>query len=240
MDDTKEILEDQFKKLPKDLQDAILALDLRTKMQFITKKNNLHIDQAGILENEAVFVMLGLEHPDNLVYNIAKHIEVSKEKAEAIAEDLNREIFLKVRESLKKIFEGKNNMAGEMEEELNREEILREIEDKEHHKEPPTSSEVSPPNTTAAQEITNYKPAGLPEIKPEQISHLAVSPPNGISPIVALEEKSNDIFRKKMSGVVNAPKETININDKPPLPTKKFPSDTGGEKVDPYRERVGE
>ena len=105
MYESKEILKNQFKKLPKDIQDAILAVDLRSKMQFITKKNNLHIDQAETLENEAVFVMLGLEHPDNLVANIAKHVEVSEEKAEAIAEDLNREIFLKVRESLKKIFE---------------------------------------------------------------------------------------------------------------------------------------
>lgn len=240
MNYSEQILNDRFEQLPEDVRKAIIATPWKERLSQISDKHNLHIDQAGRLGEETVIVMFGLEHPDNLIPNIAKHIGVSEEKAEAIAEDLNREIFLKVRESLKKIFEGENNMVGKMEEELNREEILREIEDKERQKEPPTSSEAPPQNTAAAQEITNYKPAGLPEIKPEQKSDLAVSPPNEIEiPLVKTsEEKSNDIFRKKMSGVANLPKETIHINE-PSLPAKKFPSDTSGKKIDPYRERVG-
>lgn len=249
MNETKEILRNQFKRLPKDLQDAILALDLRAKMQFITKKNNLHIDQAGALENETVFVMLGLEHPDDLIYNIAKHMEVSKQKAEVIAEDLNREIFLKVRDSLKKIFEERNaegssflanNLLGkteeesaktkteEMEEELNREKILREIEDKEHH---------DLPTVAVKQELQDiHLETKFPGDSSN--SNLEVKPSNAPQVAKALDEKSNDIFRKKMSGVVNAPKETININE-PPLPTKKFPSDANSKKIDPYREQIG-
>lgn len=254
MNDTKEILKNQFKKLPKDIQDAILAVDLRSKMQVITKKNNLHIDQAGVLENEAVFVLLGLEHPSGLVANIAKHAEVSEEKAEAIAEDLNREIFLKIRESLKKIFEEKNETAGETEEELSRGEILREIEDKEHpnipalDNKPELHLEARPPSEIVVKENINLsgeqaafqkmegdiKKENPTEInfQPEQAQRQPSAPQTE-----AIKTMTSGIFKDKMSGKVNVPKETIEINDSAP-PLKKTSSETG--KIDPYRERIGE
>ena len=260
MYDTKEILKDQFKKLPKDIQDAILAVDLRSKMQFITKKNNLHVDQAETLENEAVFVMLGLEHPDNLVANIAKHVEVSEEKAEAIAEDLNREIFLKVRESLKKIFEERNEEGGgsllassllekteekksetETDETLKREDILREIEDKEHHNLPAVNKqelhlEARPPSEISAQVSFQNTNRNAPTVKLDEA--ITQSPQKKSVPqeeIVRTMEK--DIFKTKMGGMVSVPKETVEINDAKP-PAKKLPSDVGN-KIDPYRERLG-
>lgn len=253
MNDTKEILKNQFKKLPKDIQDAILAVDLGSKMQVITKKNNLHIDQAEILENETVFVLLGLEHPSDLVANIAKHVDVSEEKAEAITEDLNRDIFLKIRESLKKIFEEKNETARETEEELNRGEILREIEDKEHpnilalgnmselHLEARPPSEIVKKNINLSgeqvafqkteEDIKKEKPTEI-NFRPEQVQKQPSAPQTE-----AIKTMTSDIFKDKMSGKVNIPKETIEIND--PVPSlQKTPSETG--KIDPYRERIEE
>lgn len=289
MDNIKEILKNQLKKLPKDIQDAILAVDLRSKMQFITKKNNLHIDQAEALENEAVFVLLGLEHPNNLIANIAKHAEVSEEKAEAIAEDLNREIFLKVRESLKKIFEerkeeGSSFLAGSLsadeagllgkrngketggsllgkteEEELNREDILREIEDKEHHNLPSASktefhlevpspseivnletkrpSEITPSgqavfqNQKTTEDIKKEKPIEI-NFQPEQIQK---KPP--ILQDEALRTMLKDIVKAKMGGTVSVPKETVEVGDAMSPPKVKL-SDIS-KKIDPYREQVG-
>lgn len=252
---TKEILKDQFKKLPKDIQEAILAVDLRSKMQFITKKNNLHIDQAEVLENEAVFVLLGLEHPNNLVANIAKHVEVSEEKAEAIAEDLNREIFLKVRESLKKIFEERAGEGGSLllekteEEALNREDILRDIEDKEHHNLPTVNKselhlETKHPseimtmrqgdfqNQKTVNEIKREKPVEI-NFQPEQIP----KKPSVVLQEEALKTMPKDIFKAKMGGTVSVPKETVEIGDSVPPLTKK-PSPDVGNKIDPYRERT--
>lgn len=254
--ETKEILKNQFKKLPKDIQDAILAVDLRSKMQFITKKNNLHIDQAEALENEAVFVMLGLEHPSNLVANIAKHVEVSGEKAEAIEEDLNREIFLKVRESLKKIFEerkgeGSSLLGKAEEEELDREKILREIEDKEHHNLPSTNKTelhleipfpseivekpITPPSEQSDSQKTedgakNEKPLEI-NISPEEIKKKIPE----LQPD-ALKTMEKDIFKAKMGGTVSVPKETVEIVDAV-LPPKATQPNTSS-KIDPYREKV--
>lgn len=247
MDNTKETLKDQFKKIPQDIQDAILAVDLRSKMQFITKKNNLHIDQAGALENEAVFVLLGLEHPNDLIANLAKHVEVSEEKAEAIAEDLNREIFLKVRESLKKIFKEKeeeeNNLLGKTEENLNREDILREIEDKEHHNLPLADKtehhlEIPLPNEIVnletkrpSDEIVIKRPVEI-NIESEQVPKKPFE-----SKDEALRTMPKDIIKAKMGGTVSVPKETIEIKDAVPSPKVKMPEVS--KKIDPYREKIG-
>ncbi len=223
MNETKEILRNQFNKLPKDIQDAILSVDLRSKMELITRKNNLHIDQAGDLENEVVFVMLGLEHPGNLVSNIAKDIEVSEEKAEAIAGDLNREIFLKIRESLKKVFEERDKERGEegggnfldsgllrqkevdeKEKIFNRKDARREIEDTEHHNLPIATNgqenrlEVRPPNEIEVIEKTASFSNGPISFK-KMTSDVKKEKSAEINPFINLsasDEREQKIFKK--------------------------------------------
>ena len=93
----------QFKTLPKDVQDALLTVDLRKKLQTITEKHQLHLDQAGALENETLFIMLGLEHPKDYIRNVSRELRIDAEAAKKIAMDMNEQIFRPIRESLKKI-----------------------------------------------------------------------------------------------------------------------------------------
>ena len=257
MNYSEQILKARFEQLPEDVRGAITATPWREKLKKISEKHNLHIDQAGHLGEETAIVMFGLDHTDNLVANIAKHVEVSEEKAKAIAEDLNREIFLKVRESLKKIFEergaeessflagsllgGKDKKTAEEEETLKREDILREIEDKEHHNLPTVSKqelhlEASPPSEISEQVSFQNTDGNAQTVKPDEA--ITQSPQKKSVPqeeIVRTMEK--DIFKTKMGGMVSVPKETVEINDAKP-PAKKLPSDVGN-KIDPYRERLG-
>ena len=266
MNYSEQILKARFEQLPEDVRSAITATPWNEKLKQISDKHNLHIDQAGHLGEETAIVMFGLDHTDNLVANIAKHVEVSEEKAEAIAEDLNREIFLKVRESLKKIFEERDERAGgsflagsllgkteekesetETDETLKREDILREIEDKEHHNlpavnkqelhleaRPPSeiSAQVSFQNQKMADSAKRDKPAEMIVIRPEQPQRQPAMPQGE-----AMKTMKGDIFKNKMSGTVNMPRETIEINDAK-TPAKKLPSDVGN-KIDPYREKIG-
>ncbi len=169
MNHSEQILKARFEQLPEDVRKAIIATPWKDKLAQIASKHKLHIDQADRLGKETIIVMFGLDHPDNLIYNIAKNVEVSEEEATAIAEDLNNEIFLKIRESLKRVIEERveegeekeksflaslpmrqgsslsADEAGllektkdkesktETEEIPSREDILKEIEDKEHH-----------------------------------------------------------------------------------------------------------
>ena len=64
---------------------------------------------------EAGYVMLGVTHPNEFIANLAERLEVDKEKARAIAQEINEQIFKKVRDSLRKI----HNMRGRKGEERN-------------------------------------------------------------------------------------------------------------------------
>ncbi len=103
MDEAREILKDQFERLPEDVRTAITSVDLRNKLRSVAEKHRLHVDQAGALENETMLVMLGLEHPRDYIQNLEREAQVSASEARGIAEDINKEIFRQVRESLKKI-----------------------------------------------------------------------------------------------------------------------------------------
>lgn len=107
MDETQEIIKEQLKKLPKDLRDAISSVDLRDKIRKISEKHHLHIDQAGNLEDETVLVMIGLEPTADYKENLKRELNISRDRAQAITADMDKEIFAQVRQSLKKISESR-------------------------------------------------------------------------------------------------------------------------------------
>ena len=103
MDETQEIIKEQLKKLPDDVKKAFASVDLRAKIKKISEKHRLHIDQGGELENETVLVMLGLEPLGNYKMNLKRGLQISDTRAQAIIFDIDKEIFVNIRESLKKI-----------------------------------------------------------------------------------------------------------------------------------------
>ena len=129
MDDTQKIIQEQFKKLPKSLQDAILAIDLHDKIKMISEKHKLLIDKAAIFENETMLIMLGLENHTDYTNNIRKELEITDEQAQEITKDVNEQIFLPIRESLKEI-ENKNIEEAQKESEQDAvQEIAQETQD---------------------------------------------------------------------------------------------------------------
>ena len=143
---TDQQISQMYDNLPEDLKDSIFSVDTTSVVNEIGRKYGLAIDKIGDLANETGMVMLGVTHPNEFIGNLADRLEVDKEKARAIAQEINEQIFKKVRESLRKI----HNMREEAEEEptkgnplLNkglpfvqdeRTEILKEIE-KDHTQE---------------------------------------------------------------------------------------------------------
>ena len=145
---TEEQITQMYDNLPEDLKDVIFGLEMNEIVEKIGRENQLNIEQIGDLANETGMVMLGVTHPNEFIGNLADRLEVDKEKARAIAQEINEQIFKKVRESLLKIH---NIGEGEEEEnqghqgnplrqgvalmaEQSREDILKEIE-KDHTKE---------------------------------------------------------------------------------------------------------
>src|SRR3989344_640046 len=105
MDETEQLIFEQFKQLPQDVQDAITSNRVREQIKAIGEKHQLHIDQIGSLETETTFIMIGLEPAKDYIRNIARELRLDGATAQKIAVDVNEQIFRPVRESLKKIHE---------------------------------------------------------------------------------------------------------------------------------------
>src|SRR3989338_1723288 len=100
---TEEQIETMYKNLPNDLKTVFFSANKDETIESIGRKHNLNIEQIGDLANETGMVMLGVTHPNEFIGNLADRLEVDKEKARAIAGEINEQVFKKVRESLRKI-----------------------------------------------------------------------------------------------------------------------------------------
>lgn len=98
----KELL-DIYEKLPQEVRDAIFSVDSATTIQNVARNYKLTVDKMGELADETGLVMLGITHPRDYISNLSSRLEVDKETAKKIAEEINTQIFSKIRESLKGI-----------------------------------------------------------------------------------------------------------------------------------------
>jgi hypothetical protein len=100
---TDEQLSEAYDKLPDDLQNEVLSENTEKIIETIVKQNNLSEDKIIGLADETVYVMLSLTHPKEYIFNLSKRLGIDMATARKIAEEVNSQIFSKVRESLKKI-----------------------------------------------------------------------------------------------------------------------------------------
>src|SRR3989344_8453880 len=101
--DPQKLLE-KFKKLPEDLKVVLFSQESATKIGAVGKKNDLSSSNIGILADETGLVLFGVLHPKDFILDLSEKLGVDKETAKKIAEDVNREIFQKVRVSLRKLY----------------------------------------------------------------------------------------------------------------------------------------
>ncbi|KKU17669.1 MAG: hypothetical protein UX28_C0006G0007, partial [Candidatus Pacebacteria bacterium GW2011_GWA1_46_10] len=94
-------LRDKLNKLPEDIQQELSSDDLGLIIQIIGSDVDITPEQSLDVEDEVVAVLMGTSHPKDFIRNIQTKIGVDEEKARAIAEKVNDEIFQLVKESLK-------------------------------------------------------------------------------------------------------------------------------------------
>src|SRR3989344_2852727 len=100
---TPEQLREKMKTLPEDLREAFFSEEVTNVIIKTAKNYGLHVDQYGILGGEVYGIIFGLSHPKDFIINLTNRVGVEKEIAKKIAEDINLQIFQKIRLSLKKI-----------------------------------------------------------------------------------------------------------------------------------------
>lgn len=94
----------KFDELPEDVQEAMSSVDTTRIMKEISEKHHLHIDQAGALTDDVGDLMLGDSAPSQFIGKIKKDVRVDEKTAREIAEEVNRQIFKPIRESLKGMY----------------------------------------------------------------------------------------------------------------------------------------
>lgn len=94
-------LEHQFGKLPESLQAVISSIDSAKKVVDIGRKHAIHVDKLGELGAETGMVVLGFTNPSQFLSRLTRRLDLPEEKVRPIAEEINTEIFLKIRDALK-------------------------------------------------------------------------------------------------------------------------------------------
>lgn len=110
-----------MQKIPPEVRDAITASDWERTIFNIGRAHKLHIDDIDVLSIETILTMIGLEHPKDFPENIKKRIGLSSEVLMDIVDEVNEQLFSKIREALKTHYEKQSAegiMAKEEEDEL--------------------------------------------------------------------------------------------------------------------------
>lgn len=103
MDDaTKKLVDEQIQKLPQVSRDALAASHWEEKVREIGNARGLLLDEIESLYRETLLIMIGLENPDMYLANITHHVDISKETAEAVAEEIIEKVFSPIFEDIQK------------------------------------------------------------------------------------------------------------------------------------------
>jgi hypothetical protein len=103
--DTAQQIEQRLAELPEDVRNAVMSVEWEQKVQAIAAKHALHIDQAGALGDTTLMAMLGFFSLAEYPSRIAQELNIPTEEASAIATEAGNEVFMPIRESLKKFNE---------------------------------------------------------------------------------------------------------------------------------------
>jgi hypothetical protein len=93
----KDIVDQQLAKAPVQVRNAIMSVEVAENLAEIAKQAGLHIDQAGILEEESLYVMLGLQSSQEFLGNLRARIGISQDAAMKLAQEINSKVSSAIR-----------------------------------------------------------------------------------------------------------------------------------------------
>src|SRR3989344_4784600 len=228
-------LRNKLNGLPEDIQRELSSDDLGLIIQLIGGDVGITHEQALDVEDETVAVLMGTSHPKDFIRNIQTKIGVDEEKARAIAEKVNEEIFQLVKESLKIV----HNIGDDQQPTTNN---LQQAPLRSDLGSTPTPPMVPKP---PAPQVASEASLASPNTDSPRFPQMIVPRPSGNlqpttnNPQQAPEapKPSQNIFEQKLQGVFKMPKEETLV---PPRPTNNLQPTTDNQRgggVDPYREQ---
>ncbi len=109
-EDVKIEMQKRFSLLPEDIQGVITSSEYQLKLYEIAKKNKLTYEQLGTIELETTMVLLGMTPPDDFRDELQVELKIDDDKMiDGLVKDISDQVFVPIRESLKKVYEAKAN-----------------------------------------------------------------------------------------------------------------------------------
>lgn len=146
---SKDFLNEKYKQLPEVVKNAMGSVDRGNLIKSIAEKHQMHIDQAGLLLEEIMYVTLGIEKTSDFIRNLKVHLRIPENKVNVIAGDVNEKIFLPVREALK-------NVANKSAQDIKSEAIEIIDDNNLHKKEVKIENKIDHAPLTESQEIKQH------------------------------------------------------------------------------------
>ncbi|HVU06504.1 MAG TPA: hypothetical protein VHC46_10525 [Thermodesulfobacteriota bacterium] len=153
MEFTPEQKKEAFKKLPPILRNFMLSDDFTRDLSATGKDNSLLLDKLGLLEDEVFMVLYGLKQSADFVPSIEKRLAIAHEAAIRIGEQVNRTIFLKIREKMQEADSAESQMPKEEAPSNDRDQILSEIENPAPAVHPISAADQTIPGPAKPREI---------------------------------------------------------------------------------------
>jgi len=149
--DHKEILA-LLETLPIQIQEVIKNSNWTEKLSAISKRHNLRLDQMSQLENLVFLIMLGVINPNKIGTELAE-IGVKSDQIDSLIAEIEQEIFQKIKTELINNFERLEDSpeVSETKNPLERDAILKEIEDHDESNLPATQINIPVPTPTIIQ-----------------------------------------------------------------------------------------
>jgi len=242
-EDTSQQIQDIYETLPQDIKDVLSSEDTAKKLQDISTKHNLHIDQAGSLSDLTTLVMLGITPANEFVGEIKKELEISEPEATALADEVNEQILRDIKASLMKVYADDNLEeptvpAVEDYSTLNAKDILHEIENPVATATPTAPSiPVAPMPAIPAATVSTETPTS--PTAPTKLQPLVED--TGINLIENHDAPKPNLIDQKLSQTMRTPEaQKVDLS---PKPVSKLPPLTNAPKggstgADAYREPI--
>lgn len=219
---TPEEIQKKFDALPEDVKNIIYGADMLSVIKKVGETYRLHIDQLDVLEAETADVMTGYTNPGAFSSGLMGRLNVDKQTADKIAKDISDQLFVRIRESMKKMYEEGKKIDERPNVPTPTPSPVEQVK--------PAISTTSVPSPMPQIKLTPPLPAAAPAPLPKQA---LVSPPQQTSVPKPVAVTPADLALSQKT--VSPPK--------PPQPTKpETPSTSSGQakpapyKADPYRE----
>ena len=101
---SKKELWDVYEKLPEDLQEAIFSPDTAEHIRNVCKRSEVKEEKISAVASLVGQVLMGLLTPEEFKKRLKEDLELSEEQVKSIFREINRFIFMPVRETLSALY----------------------------------------------------------------------------------------------------------------------------------------